>query len=110
MNKEDFKALFSYLNTTQKDFAAKYGMQTSHLSEIVNGKGRKFPIEVVARLYKEHNISIEWLTSGTGSMLEVKGSDALSDKEKEILGELRKDPRLLDTIKNLIDSLKKNYK
>lgn len=67
-------------------------------------------MEVMVQFYKEHNISIEWLTGGTGSMLEIKGTDALSDKEKEILSEIRQDPRLIDTIKSLIDSVKKNFK
>ncbi|MCB1158841.1 MAG: helix-turn-helix domain-containing protein [Leptospiraceae bacterium] len=110
MKKNDYKNLFSYLNLKQKEFAEKYGMQPSNLSEIVNGRSKSLPIQVVLRLNKEHNISIEWLVNGTGDMLEVKNSDTLTDKEKELLSEVRKDPKLLDTLKGIIESLKKNYK
>lgn len=50
------------------------------------------------------------VVNGTGDMLEVKNSDTLTDKEKELLSEVRKDPKLLDTLKGIIESLKKNYK
>lgn len=110
MDKKDYKALFSYLKTNQKDFAERYGLQASHLSDIVNGKGRKLPVEVLLRLRKEHNISIDWLATGTGSMLEIKSPDSLSDEEKELISEVRQDPKLLDTVKGIIDLVKKNYK
>lgn len=110
MKKKDYKDLFAFLKITQKDFATKYGMQAPNLSEIVNGRSKRLPVEVILRLNKEHGINIEWLVHGTGNMLDLSSQDSLSDKEKELLSEVRQDPKLLDTLKGFIESLKKNYK
>ena len=41
-------------------------------------------------------------------MLDVKSSNSLSEEEEIILNEVRKDPKLLRILKDLIVSLKKN--
>ncbi|MCB1157524.1 MAG: helix-turn-helix transcriptional regulator [Leptospiraceae bacterium] len=108
MKKSDYKILFTFLKLNQKEFAEKYGLQPSNLSEIVNGRAKRLPVEVILKLHKEHNISVEWLIEGTGSML--AGPNSLSDKEKELISEVRKDPKLLDTVRGFIELLKRSYK
>ena len=108
MNKEKYKELFTYLGMKQKDFAQKYGVQASNLSDIVNGRAKHLPIDVILKLNEEHGFSIKWLIQGTGQMLDVKSSNSLSEEEEIILNEVRKDPKLLRILKDLIVSLKKN--
>ena len=61
MNKEKYKELFTYLGMKQKDFAQKYGVQASNLSDIVNGRAKHLPIDVILKLNEEHGFSIKWL-------------------------------------------------
>ncbi|MCB1158835.1 MAG: helix-turn-helix transcriptional regulator, partial [Leptospiraceae bacterium] len=63
MKKEQYKELFSYLNTTQRAFALKHEIPVSTLSDIVNGRIKSLPKEIIEKLHEEYGIRYEWLVT-----------------------------------------------
>ncbi|MCP5499408.1 MAG: helix-turn-helix transcriptional regulator [Leptospiraceae bacterium] len=108
MNKENYKELFTFLGMRQKDFAQKYGVQASNLSDIVNGRAKHLPIDVILKLNEEYGISIKWLVNGTGDMLGIQNSESLTEDEKVLFKEVRENPKLMGFLKGFIELLKKN--
>ncbi|MCB1157873.1 MAG: helix-turn-helix domain-containing protein [Leptospiraceae bacterium] len=110
MKKEQYKELFSHLGVTQRGFSREFNIPPSTLSETVNGKIKSLPAEVVYRLHREKGINLDWLMKGEGEMIEWKNTESLTVEEIELFQEVRKDPKLLDTLKDIIKALKEKYK
>ncbi|MCB1156501.1 MAG: helix-turn-helix domain-containing protein [Leptospiraceae bacterium] len=110
MKKEDYKRLFSYLGVNQKEFAEKFNIHAPHLSDIVNGKLKGLPKEIMIQLKREYGISLEWLMTGEGEMLNISGKDSLSEEEIEVVEEMRRDKRLVGLIRSFLEAIKINLK
>ncbi|MCP5498305.1 MAG: helix-turn-helix domain-containing protein [Leptospiraceae bacterium] len=109
MKKDQFNELFSYLGLSQRAFAKKYDLPQPTLSNIVNGKMKALPVEVIYRVHKDFGISLKWLVSGEGDMLEAQNSEALTEEEQKLFREIRRDPRMLSAINGILESLKKIF-
>ncbi|MCP5501380.1 MAG: helix-turn-helix domain-containing protein [Leptospiraceae bacterium] len=108
MKKEDYNQLFDHLGLSQRAFAKKYNVAQSTISDIVNGKIKSLPVDIIYKVHQDHGISLKWLITGEGEMLQVQGNESLSKEESLLIEEIRKDPKLISLIKSFIEALKKN--
>ncbi|MCP5498945.1 MAG: helix-turn-helix transcriptional regulator [Leptospiraceae bacterium] len=92
----------------QVEFSEKFGIGNSTLSDIINGKIKYLPTELIFRLNKEYNISVDWLLYEKGNMIEVNSDKTLSMDEAGLISEVRENPKLLGILKEIVNTLKKN--
>ena len=107
MKKENYNELFNYLKVTQRGFAKEFSISQSTISDIVNGKVKTLPVEIIYRLNKEYGISLDWLVKGEGQMFDVGSKDSLTKEETELFQEVRKNPKLVGFLKGVIENFKK---
>lgn len=85
---EDVKKLINYLKkerlvTSDSEFASKIGKHRSYISEIRAGKRTITEQFVISINTAFPNISLNWLLSGQGSMLESHRETTISNKKGE---------------------------
>jgi transcriptional regulator with XRE-family HTH domain len=62
------KILINELGMNQTQFAERFGLSKSGLSDIVNGRIRNLPAKVQLELVQNYNINPEFLNTGQGSV------------------------------------------
>ncbi|MCB1156504.1 MAG: helix-turn-helix domain-containing protein [Leptospiraceae bacterium] len=108
MKKEQYSELLNHLGLSQRGFAREYNIPHSTVSEIVNGRGKPLPANIIYKIHKDHGISLDWLINGEGDMLGIQSSESLTDDEKALFKEVRENPKLIGFLKGFIETLKKN--
>ncbi|MBE7413621.1 MAG: helix-turn-helix transcriptional regulator [Leptospiraceae bacterium] len=66
--KDRVKKIIEVSGLTQTEFSERYGIAQSTLSEIVGGRIKKLPVDVMSKLRSELNIDLNWLLTGSGDM------------------------------------------
>ncbi|OFY98845.1 MAG: hypothetical protein A3K10_16585 [Bacteroidetes bacterium RIFCSPLOWO2_12_FULL_31_6] len=82
------KEVRTVLKMNQTEFSSSIGIEQTYLSQLENGKigvGNK----ILLTLIEKHNISIDWLLTGTGSMFKLNEIEAIKiiyELEKMLMG------------------------
>lgn len=102
------KIIRSKHSLTQQEFSSRIGISPNYLSELETGKARPSK-PVLLALEHRYGVSYNWLSKGKGPE-SVELENNLNTEEKEILGILRKNRELYQTVKNLSKKYIKNKK
>lgn len=105
MKKKHYLQLFTYLGLSQKEFAQKYAISQSALSNTLNGRIKSLPVDIVYKLHRQCGISLLWLVAGKGEMLAIESEDTLTVEERELLMIIRKNPNFIQIIKKFLQIL-----
>ncbi|QCD39444.1 MULTISPECIES: helix-turn-helix domain-containing protein [Bacteroidales] len=101
---ERLKEAIAVLNATQNAFASKANIDPSNFGKMLEGK-QKITDKTIGKICHAHNLSVEWVKSGIGSMMvpaTTKGNffspDGIYAEDSEVL---IGDAVLKERIKNL---------
>ena len=101
--KERIEIIIRELNLTKKEFAQSLGVSQSAIGDFLNGRLKSISTEVVASIYKIHNVNPIWILTGDGEMfinspLAVEKSDEIKEVKhlKGINGNVETFPHITD--------------
>lgn len=102
------KSIRTKHSLTQHAFSDRIGISPNYLSELETGKAKPSKPVLLALEYR-YGVSYDWLLTGKGPE-SVELTNKLNNEELEILGILRKNRELYQTVRNLTKKYIKNKK
>lgn len=67
------KKLIKVLGLTQKSFGESIGIKPAYVSDLINERAKGFSTESLIRIQQVHNVNLNWLLTGQGSMFLDEG-------------------------------------
>lgn len=102
---ERLKQVRKALGLMQKDIAGKFGIGRTQMTNIE--KGKTIPAYLLHWLHLEHNVSIDWIFSGTGEMFVKKSKYHLD--VKRMIDDFEEHPEFMHRILSEYYTLKPHY-